>query len=66
MYIHAYIYIQIYTKICAYIYVFMCQSNESEKSRSFLSATTILTKKYPQYLILAVSEFSISISNDAL
>ena len=41
MYTHAYIYIQIYTKI----YAFMCQSNESEKSRSFLSATTILTMK---------------------
>ena len=33
-----------YTKYI-YIYVFMCQSSQSEKSRSFLSATAILTTK---------------------
>ena len=38
MYKHAYIYIQIYTKI-----INIYQSNKSEKSKSFLSATTFLT-----------------------
>ena len=75
MYAHAYIYIHIYTKVCSYMYIYTCismyiymyQSNECEKSRSILSATTILTRKsIRNYLILAVSEFSISISNAAV
>ena len=51
----------------ACIYVSMYQSNESEKSRSFQSATNGFDyEKHPQHLILAVSDFPFSISNDAI
>ena len=52
MYTHAYI--QIYTMTYAYIYVFMRQSNISEKSRSFFQLHDFDYEKYPKHLIQAV------------
>ena len=75
MEVYAYTCIHIHTNQHKDIRIYICiyvASNESEKSRSFLSATTFFFfnnfdyEKHPQHLILTVSEFPISISNDAL